>query len=190
MISFIRLQLKAFKYPKIALFGLCVILAYALLQNHSLEWLIDHLNHHGYATVFLAGCLFSYGFTAPLSVALMIELSGKVDWFYGALIGAVGALISDYCIFSWVKFSMQDEFDRLKSTRPLRWIHKQVSSFLRPKIQKYATLALALMIIGSPLPDEIGVSLLSGFGNIDKYTFAVMGYTANAAGIAVLLALV
>ncbi len=186
MVQFIKSKIH---YPKILLFLCCVALSIVLFKNHSFEYIIENLNHHGYAAMFLAGCLFSYGFTTPFAVALMIELSGEVNLFYGAALGAAGALASDFLIFSWVKFSMASEFNEINHTRPLRWIRRKINAHLRPTLQKYLGWVVAGIIIGSPLPDEIGVSLLTGFGEMDKRVFAFIDYSANVFGIGVLLAL-
>ncbi len=186
MLHFFRSKIH---YPKIALFFCCVALSIVLFKNHSFEFIIQQLNHHGYPAIFLAGCLFAYGFTTPFAVALIIELSGEVNPFYGAALGAMGALLSDCLIFSWVHFSMEDEFNEINHTRPLRWIHQKINAHLRPNLQKYLGWVVAGIIIGSPLPDEIGVSLLAGFGEMDKRVFALIDYSANMLGIGVLLAL-
>ncbi len=177
------------QYPKLLLFALCILLAYVLTRMHSFEFLAESLNHQGYFAAFLGGCLFSYGFTTPFAIALFIEVADTVQIPQAALLAASGALLSDFLIFSWVKFSMEDEFQRISLTRGLRWIKTRVTQHLRPRFQKYLALALAGIIIGSPLPDEIGVSLLSGFGSIDKKLLAVASYTCNFLGITTILLL-
>lgn len=176
-------------YPKLLLFALCVLAAYVLFQNHSFEFIAEKLNHHGYVAIFIAGCLFSYGFTAPFAIAIFIALAEQVQVGIAAPLAAVGALISDFLIFSWVRFSMEDEFEELSLTRPIRWLKGHIQRHLGPKLQKYLGWAMAGIIIGSPLPDEIGVSLLSGFGEMDKRLFAIIDYTCNMLGIATILIL-
>jgi len=42
-------------------------------------------------------------------------------------------------------------------------------------------------VIASPLPDEIGVSLLAGTTKISTRTFAILSYFLNTAGIFIVL---
>jgi uncharacterized membrane protein YdjX (TVP38/TMEM64 family) len=48
---------------------------------------------------------------------------------------------------------------------------------------------MAGFFIASPLPDEIGVSLLAGFTRIEEKKFALVSFALNTLGIIVLLAL-
>lgn len=54
-------------------------------------------------------------------------------------------------------------------------------------LKKYLIVILAGFIIASPLPDEIGVSLLASSGIISMKKFSVISYVLNTLGIFAIL---
>ncbi len=176
-------------YPKLILLCLCIALAYILFQVGAFEAMAEKLNHRGYLSIFIAGCLFSYGFTAPFAVGIFLALANSVSPWVAAPLAALGSLLSDLLIFSWIQVSFKEEFQRLLLTRPLQAIKVFSNNRFRPTLRKYLLWTLAGFIIGSPLPDEIGVTLLSGFSRINKTIFSLISYTANMIGIGAILLL-
>lgn len=174
-------------YPKLILLGACIVLAYVLFQTEGFQVLAEQLNHGGYVSIFLAGCLFAYGFTAPFAVGFFFTLSDDVNLFLAAPLAALGALFSDLLIFSWIHTSFKDEFERIKLTRVMRRVRQLFNHHLDLRLRKYFMWVVAGFIIGSPLPDEIGVSLVSGFTALDKRMFCLIDYSCNLVGIGTLL---
>lgn len=176
-------------YPKLLLLLICIGISYEFFQTHLFELIALKLNHQGYISVFLAGMLFSYGFTTPFAVGMFLAIGDQVNILYAAPLAAVGALLSDLIIFRFIRSEFQDEFDRLKMTRPILALKLFLREHLRPKAQVYLSWVVGGIIIGSPLPDELGVSLLSGFSKINQKVFVLIDYFCNMAGIAIFLVL-
>lgn len=176
-------------YPKLLLLLICIAVSYEFFQTHLFELIAAKLNHEGYLSVFLAGCLFSYGFTTPFAIGLFLTVGDNVNIFYAAPLAAVGALLSDFLIFKFIRSELLDEFNRLKKTRPIQALVFFLKEHLRPKAQIYLSWIVGGIIIASPLPDELGVSLLSGFSRINQKAFIVIDYFCNLTGIAIFLAL-
>lgn len=187
MSIFIRINQKI-QYPKILLLLISIVCAYILSREHFFEVIAQVLNSHGYVAIALAGFLFAYGFTAPLAVGFFIELAPDINIYSAALIAGSSALLSDLLIFHFIKTSFQDEFDKLKLTLLFQKIHQLVTYHLGERIKKYLLLTIAGFLIASPLPDELGVSLLSGLTNIDKRLFVMISFLLNTLGIWLILA--
>lgn len=178
-----------FQYPKLILLLVSIFAAYVLFRAHMFLQIAAMLNSHGYIAIFIAGFLFSYGFTAPLAVGFFVSLAPQVNIFLAAALAGTGSLISDLLIFRFVRTSFQDEFDKLKLTSTFQRIRDLFDSHFSERIKKYALWAIAGFLIASPLPDEFGVSLISGFTTIDKKVFSIISYLLNTSGILVILAL-
>lgn len=142
---------------------------------------------HGYLAASIAGFLFSYGFTSPLAVGLFIALPNDINIFLASVLAGFFAFLSDFLIFKFVKGSFQDEFEKLKLTTIFQKIYHVFNSTLSYKIQKYILWTFAGLIIASPLPDEFGVTLLSGFTQINQRTFSILAFSFNTIGIFVIL---
>src|SRR3989344_1024087 len=123
-----------FKYPKIMLFILMIILAYLLFRNPAVNGLVSHLGTFGYVSIFFAGMLFAFGFTAPFSVGFFISLNPSNIWI-AAIIGGFGALVSDLIIFHTIKISFEDEFKRLRNSKSFVRIKGLIERSLNEKIK-------------------------------------------------------
>lgn len=176
------------QYPKLILLAISIVLSYVLFREHFFSQIAVALNSHGYVAIAFAGFLFSYGFTAPLAVGFFVELAPQVNIFVAAIIAGFSALLSDILIFHFIRTSFQDEFDRLKLTFIFKKLHQLINYHLGEQIKKYLLFTAAGFLIASPLPDELGVSLLSGFTSIDKRAFVTISFFLNTLGIWVILA--
>ncbi len=178
-----------YQYPKLCLLCGSFILAYVLYQIGALDWFGHALNGHGYASMFLGGMLFSYGFTAPFGIGIFVEMGHEVHPLIAAPLAGIGALLSDLFIFSIVRYSaFHDEIHKIQFSRPMIWIrsilhHESVSDRMR----NYILWAFAGIIIGSPLPDEFGVMLLGSATELKGRQLAILCFTLNTIGIFVIL---
>ena len=140
----------------------------------------------GYFLIFLAGLLFSFGFTTPIAVGFFIAASPS-NIYLASLCGGLGALLSDLFIFKLIRLSFMDEFRRLENTAPLKkltWLIDRKPLF---KIKTYLLFIFAGIVIASPLPDELGVSMLAGLSRINIWALGLISFAMNALGIFVML---
>lgn len=176
------------QYPKLIILGISTILAYLAFQSHLFLYIGELLNSHGYISIFLAGFLFAYGFTAPFAVGFFVSLAPEVNIYIAAPLAGIGAVASDMLIFKFIRTSFQDEFDKLKLTLIFQKTHNLFHHHLSDKLREYTLWTIAGFLIASPLPDEFGVSLISGFTQLDKKVFAMISYVLNSSGIFVIMA--
>lgn len=177
------------QYPKLLTLLASIAAAYILFRADFFKEFALVFNSPGYISIFLAGFLFAYGFTAPFAVGFFISLAPQLNIFAAALLAGAGALIADLIIFQFIRTSFQDEFDKLKLTQLFQKVAALFDNHLSDKLKKYLLWSIAGFLIASPLPDEFGVSLIGGFTNLDKKVFSVISYLLNTIGILVILAL-
>ncbi len=128
---------------------------------------------------FIAGMFFTSVFTTVPAIVTLGEIAQEYSLVMTALLGGAGAVLGDLLIFRFVRdrFSQHllevmglkggpRRFTRLFSKGPLRWV----------------TFLLGGLIIASPLPDELGISLL-GFTKMKLAWFIPLAFTFNAIGI-------
>jgi uncharacterized membrane protein YdjX (TVP38/TMEM64 family) len=95
------------------------------------------------------------------------------------IIAGLGAVFGDFVIFRFVKDSLSKEvqsiYDHIDGKHHIRRVfHSKYFSWSIPVI--------GAIIIASPLPDEIGVSLM-GISKMRAYKFLVISFILNAIGI-------
>jgi uncharacterized membrane protein YdjX (TVP38/TMEM64 family) len=171
-----------FKYPKFAILLASYFLAYLIFSNRDYPALTGYIETLGYLGIFLAGILYSDGFTSGPAAALIFLMSKNLNIFAAGIIGGLGSLMGDYVIFEFIRTGFQDEIQRLSQENLFRNIRFPKS------IEPYILPILAGIFIASPLPDEIGVSMLAT-SKISGRKFAVLSFLLNTAGIFVILLL-
>ncbi len=178
--------LSRFKYPKILLFVLVVLMAYFCFQNNWFAGIIFGFGEWGYFGALIFGLMFSFGFTTPFAIGFFISFNPQ-NIFLAALAGGFGAMLGDLLIFKLVKFSFQDEFELLKRENLFKDFSRLIHHTVGKKITVYVSLALAGFLIASPLPDEAGVTIIAGITNIKKRSLAIISFLFNTLGIYLML---
>lgn len=176
------------KYPRLCFLALSFVFAYVLYHVGAFDWL-DELHTYGYISIFIAGLLFSFGFTTPFAIAIFVELAPFVHPLVAAPIAGAGALTSDMLIFDLIRFSVfHDEVMQLRSSKFILWIHGILHRDSIPeKVRRWMLWSFAGIIIASPLPDELGVSLVSGISQMQPRNFSIMCFCFNTLGVLLLL---
>ncbi|MDO8467559.1 MAG: hypothetical protein Q7S56_01260 [Nanoarchaeota archaeon] len=174
-----------FPYKKLFILIVLAILAYIIFRNPEVQSFVSSLGSLKYLGIFIAGMLFTFGFTTPFAVGFFIILNPS-NPFLVAIIGGIGALLGDLLIFSFIRFSFMDEFKRLEKTRVIMSLRKEMKLHLSHRIRLYTLYTLAGIIIASPLPDEAGVIMLAGLTHIKIKIMAVISFTFNTLGILIM----
>ena len=177
-----------FKYPKLLLLSLIIVLTYIIFTQSYFEKPVSLIKDLGYFSIIISGVLFSFGFTTPIATGIFLSLNPE-NIFLAALLGGTGAMISDLFIFKIIKLSFTNEFKLLEKTRSLKTIISLIDKNIKHKIKIYLLYAFVGIIIASPLPDEMGVTMLAGLTSIKINKLALLSFLLNTTGIAILLAL-
>ena len=169
------------KYPKLLFLILTYILAYFIFTGR------DYVSGSilfstGYLGIFIAGVLYSYGFTSGPATAYMLIIAKQYNPVIAAIIGGFGSLLGDLLIFEFLRVSFSDEMKKLSKEKPILFFERILPLSLR----KFILPLTAAFFIASPLPDEIGVSLLAA-SNISPKLFSALDYIFNTTGIMIIL---
>jgi len=174
---------KKIKYPKFLLLIFSIIVAYFLFQSRDFSIVHNFILDLGYLGTFLSGMFLSYGFTAATGTVILLITAKTQNIFLASLIGGLGGLCADLIIFNILRYSFTDELQKLSKEKIVKAVKKRTPR----KIRKYLLLAVAGFIISSPLPDEIGVSLLAASRTVSQKSFALFSFTLSALGIFIIL---
>ncbi|HLC60053.1 MAG TPA: hypothetical protein VJJ52_01340 [Candidatus Nanoarchaeia archaeon] len=171
------------KYPKFLLLFITFLLAYFLFYGRNNLALHAFVISTGYLGIFIAGLMFSYGFTTAPAISLFLILAEHQNIYAATIIGGFGALLSDLIIFRFIRASFADEIEKLSKEKLIVELDHHTPS----KLKKYFLPVMAGFIIASPLPDEIGVTLLASIRSISTSLFTLISYASNTFGIFVIL---
>ncbi|MBU1270290.1 MAG: hypothetical protein KJ905_02635 [Nanoarchaeota archaeon] len=179
----------SFKYPKLFILTLSIIVAYFLFTQPNIQSFILKLEQFSYIGILIAGILISFGFSAPFSIGFFLIVNPD-NILLATLIGGTGAMLGDLLIFKVIKMSFMDEFKMLSKKEKIKDIKSLVEKNIGVKIQHYLTYIFAGILIMVPgLPDEIGVTLLAGLTTIKTKTLAIIAFALHTTTIFIILSL-
>jgi hypothetical protein len=176
------------KYPKIIALVLAFVLSYLIFMNPFVKDFVHSMGDWGYFGIFLAGVFSSFGFSAPFSAGffLVVEVSNLP---LAIFVGAIGAVLADILIFKFIQFSFMDEFERLERTPYFKYFRKLFHKEFGHRLRVLILYAFAGIAIASPLPDEIGITMMAGLKLVNIKEFGLISFILKGIGIWVLLIL-
>lgn len=168
-----------YKYKNLTLFLVSLILAFFISRHEPFRDFLLNLGNFGYIGAFFAGALFVSTFTVSIGAVILFILAQSLLPLEIALIAGIGAVAGDFTIFKIVRDNLTSElksiYDRIDQDHHLqKTFHSKYFSWTLPVI--------GAIIIASPFPDELGISLM-GISKIKTYQFLIISFLLNTVGI-------
>ena len=176
------------KHPKILILIGTIIFAYIIFKGRNFGPFHDFLTEIGYLGYLIAGGFYAYGFTAAPSTAVLLAIAKQQNLFFGALIAGIGALIGDLIIFFLIKYPLNKEIKEIKREKIVKFLEKEEDRIFG-KYKRYALAAFAGILIATPLPTEIGITLLSTIRRMSLKKFMIIAYILHTLGIFIILSI-
>jgi len=170
---------KHWKYKNLTLVFLGIIIAIILSRIETFHYFLLHLGSLGYIGALIAGILFVNIFTVSTGVLILLILAESLSAIEIGLIAGVGAVIGDLLIFHLVRDNIANELEQIYN----KIDHKHhIVKLLHTKYFNWSLPVIGALIIASPLPDELGITLM-GISQMKIYKFIIVSYLLNALGI-------
>ncbi|HBD24959.1 MAG: hypothetical protein A2566_00645 [Candidatus Zambryskibacteria bacterium RIFOXYD1_FULL_40_13] len=134
---------------------------------------------------FVAGMFFTSIFTTAPAIATLGEISQSYSVLLTALFGAMGAVLGDLIIFRFIRDRFSDHLTELVKHKGFK---KRTRVLFHLKAFRWITFLLGGLILASPFPDEIAISIF-GFLHVKTTWFIPISFVFNFVGI-VLIGLV
>ncbi|HEY0907807.1 MAG TPA: hypothetical protein VGE35_00480 [Candidatus Paceibacterota bacterium] len=129
-------------------------------------------------SAFVAGLFFTSVFTTAPAMVALGSLCAIYPPITVAVFGALGALIGDYVIFSFIRGHISEDITYLLSQAK----SKRMKHVFHHRFMRWSMAIVGAIIIASPLPDELGLTLM-GLSKMSTVKFAAISYTFNFIGI-------
>ena len=148
---------KDYEYKNLTFFILSLIASYFLFKSETVHTYILHLGKLEYLGAFIAGMLMVSTFTVSIATVVLLIIGEQVPHLYVGLIATLGSVIGDLFIFHYIKNrGIVDEikhfFEFLGDDR--------IANLLKTKYFSWTLPIMGALILASPLPDELGISLI------------------------------
>jgi len=171
--------MRHWKYKNLTFLLFSLVLAYFVLRNETLHSYLLGLGNFGYVGAFFAGILFVSTFTVATGAIILLVLAETLSPIEIGLIAGLGAVVGDFVIFRFVKDDLAREINLIYNKIDGNHHFKKV---LNTKYFSWTLPVMGAIIIASPLPDEVGVSLM-GIAKMKTYQFLLISFLLNTIGI-------
>lgn len=173
---------KNYKYKGLTLIFISIFLTFFLSENNSLNQTILNVSTIPIIGSFIAGILYVSASTAPFGVFLLLGLSKTLPTVEIAIIAGLGGAVADFVLFRFFKGDLIGEitpiYNRLGGEHLTRLMHHKYFRWSLPII--------GAIIIASPFPDELGVTLM-GISKIKTYQFVLLSLILDIGGVFLLV---
>lgn len=160
----------------ISIFLIGLLLTIIALQFPATKQFMAKIGQSGVFGALLAGILYAFALTSSAATAIFANTAQSLSPLVLALVGGLGAAIYDLTIFVLVRDQASHGF--LHSLRSPVVTQRKIPSWLLTLI--------GLVILASPLPDELSSGFLS-FTKLSTRNFIFISFLANVAGIFIII---
>ena len=168
-----------YRYKNLTYLSISIILSLFLLRWEPFRQLLFHLGNWGYIGAFIGGVLFVSTFTVAIGTVVLMFLAETLSPIEIGIIAGVGAVVGDLTIFQFIRNKgLVDEIKHLFQY----FGGDKVSHLVQTKYFSWTLPVVGAIVIASPLPDELGVSLM-GISRMKTLNFLIISFILNSVGI-------
>lgn len=153
--------------------------AVLFVRTDTLAGVLDSMQYVQVLGSFIAGIFFTSVFTTAPAIVTLGKLSLMSPILSVAFFGALGAVVGDLIIFWFIRDRFSEHLMELLNHQQ---IGKRMHALLKLKLFRWVSFFVGGLIIASPLPDEIGISLI-GFSKMKTSWFLLLSFFFNFWGI-------
>src|SRR3989338_7117944 len=147
---------KGWRFKNTFLLILSLVVFFYLAKTPFVENGIQKIGTLGYLGAFLTGIFFVSSFTVAPAAVVLFHLAENLNALEVALLAGAGGVIGDYLIFRFLKDRVFSELAPV--------LHKlkmpKVRGIFRSPYFAWFPPVFGAVIIASPFPDEVGLSML------------------------------
>ncbi len=162
-----------------AIIAVSVGVAVILVRTDVLISILGRTHELALLGSFIAGMFFTSTFTVAPATATLGELARAGSLLEVAALGGLGAMVGDMVIFRFVRDRLSDH---LMEYLKLAGGTERLAELLMRKSTRWFSWILGGLLIASPLPDELAVTLL-GASKMKTGYFMLISFAFNALGI-------
>lgn len=166
-------------HHNLALLSIGLISAFVLSRLPIFENFVQYISKIGYLGAFLSGVLFSSTFTVATGSLLLVRLANTLNPLVLIFFGVCGAVSADLVIFLFVKDRISAEVTPVYEKF---LAHHHLKKILHTRYFSWTLPVLGALIIASPFPDELGISLM-GISAMTIGRFATIAIFSHTIGM-------
>jgi hypothetical protein len=172
------------KHKNIFLFIIGLIAALIFSQSHFFQFFINSIKIYPALAALISGMLFASTFTIAAGSLIIINLAQTANPFLIIVFGGLGAVACDVFIFHFFRDKISSDVTPIYKDFIA---HNHLKKIVHTRFFAWTLPVIGALIIASPLPDELGVSLL-GFSQMKISQFMLISFGSHLLGVSSLVA--
>ena len=148
------------RYKNIILFLISLGLAIFLVREGLTNLLAEKIGQWGYLGSYFLGIMFSSSLTVGVAVVFIYSLGQELNPVLVVIFAALGSVTGDFIFYKVIKDQLLDELKEIYAKISL-FPKKQLKIILENKYFAWFVPSVAYLIILTPIPDEVGIGMLS-----------------------------
>lgn len=169
---------KSFRYKNILFAILGLIFALLLSRFEPFHEFLLNLKDFGYIGAFFAGMLFVSTFTFATGAIILLIFAENLHPIELALIAGLGGVVGDFLIFKYIKNDLKKEIEEIYKIIG----GNHLSKLFHTKYFSWTLPFIGAVLIASPVPDELGVSLM-GISKMSVTKFLFIAFILDFIGV-------
>ncbi len=162
----------------VLVFTVSISLTVFLLQSNIIHQFLESSREVFLLSAFIGGLFFSSALTTAPAIAILYLLGQDYNPILVSIVAAAGSVMADILIFKLIRDNLISDLEILVDTKEKLQLHH----FFYSKILHLPLIVLSALIIASPLPDELGISILATI-KFKMRHFYVFSFLMNFLGI-------
>ena len=171
-----------YKYKGLTLIFISILLTIFLSKYNFLNEGLFNLRNTPFLGSFIAGILYVSASTAALGILMLSDLAKTLHPIEIAIIAGLGGVVADFVLFRFFKGDLISEITPIYN----KLGGKHLTRLMYHKYFRWSLPIVGAIIIASPFPDEIGISLM-GLSKIKSYQFVLLSLVLDIGGVFLLV---
>lgn len=169
---------KSWHYKNLTILFFSILIAIFVSRNQNFHSFLVNLGNLGYLGAFITGIFFVSTFTVSAAAVVLFLLAENLTAWEIGIFAGFGAVVGDLTMFRFVKDNLMEEMKSIYNMIGGNHFKK----ILHTKYFGWTLPVIGAIIIASPFPDELGISLM-GISEMKTYKFLLLSFILNAVGI-------
>lgn len=171
-----------YRYKGLTLVFISILLTIFLSKYNFLNEFLFNLRNTPFLGSFLAGILYVSASTAALGILMFSDLAKTLSPIEIAIVAGLGGAVADFVLFRFFKGDLISEITPIYNKLGGR----HITRLMYHKYFRWSLPIVGAIIIASPFPDELGISLI-GVTKIKNYQFFLLSLFLDIGGVFLLV---
>lgn len=142
---------------RIAIILFSIFVTIYIINSTQFKESLNQTKNLAYFGAFTSGIFFTSTFTVAPATVILFILGKKHNFILISIFGALGAMVGDNLLLKFIKSELEKNMYAFIIPKKTRSIKK----ILHTRSFYWFLATIGILIIASPLPDELGISILS-----------------------------